>query len=69
MKRYKINRPPWPRSEIAESNDGTLLKLDDIQVMADEISLAASAIRTRTDDAIAHKLIDRIHFLLGRVQS
>jgi len=37
--------------------------------MADEISLAASAIRTRTDDAIAHKLIDRIHFLLGRVQS
>ena len=69
MKRHKIHTPPYGRGQLIESEEGTVIKLEDIQLMAKEISVMASAIGTRTDDAIAHQLIDSIQIMLKEVHS
>ena len=69
MKRYKIHTPPYGWGQLVESDTGTLVKLEDLQAMAKEISATASAIGTRTDDAIAHQLIDSIQIMLKEVHS
>ena len=69
MKRQKIHTPPYGRGQLIESEEGTVIKLEDIQLMAKEISVMASAIGARTDDAIAHQLIASIQVLLKEVQS
>ena len=69
MKRYKIHTPPYAKGQLVESEDGTVVKLEDVQAMAKELSATASAIGMRTDDAIAHQLIASIQVLLKEVQS
>jgi hypothetical protein len=69
MKRYKIHTPPYAKGQLVESEDGTVVKLEDIQAMAKELTVTASAIGMRTDDAIAHQLIASIQVLLKEVQS
>jgi len=69
MKRCKIHTPPYGRGQLVESDTGTVVKLEDVQAMAKELSATASAIGMRTDDAIAHQLIASIQVLLKEVQS
>ena len=69
MKRYKIHTPPYAKGQLVESEDGTVVKLEDVQAMVKELSATASAIGMRTDDAIAHQLIDSIQIMLKEVQS
>ena len=69
MKRYKIHTPPYAWGQLIESDTGTLVKLEDLQAMAKEISATASAIGMRTDDAIALQMIDRIQFLLKGINA
>ena len=69
MKRYIIHTPPYAKGQLVESEDGTVVKLEDVQAMAKELSATASAIGMRTDDAIAHQLIASIQVLLKEVQS
>jgi hypothetical protein len=69
MRRYKIHTPPYGRGQLVESDTGTVVKLEDLQAMAKELSVTASAIGMRTDDAIAHQLIASIQVLLKEVQS
>jgi len=67
MKRYKIHTPPYGRGQLVESDTGTVVKLEDVQAMAKELSATASAIGMRTDDAIALQLIASIQALLKEV--
>ena len=69
MKRYKIHTPPYAKGQLVESEDGTVVKLEDIQAMAKELSVTASAIGMRTEDAVALQLIDRIQFLLKGINA
>jgi len=69
MKRYKIHTPPYARGQLVESEDGTAVKLEDLQAMAKELSATASAIGMRTDDAIAHQLIASIQVLLKGINA
>jgi len=50
MKRYKIHTPPYARGQLVESEDGTPVKLEDLQAMAKELSVTASAIGPRDPD-------------------
>ena len=69
MKRQKIHTPPYGRGQLVESEDGTVVKLEDVQAMAKELSATASAIGMRTDDAIAHQLIASIQVLLKGINA
>ena len=69
MKRYKIHTPPYAWGQLVESEDGTVVKLEDIQAMAKELSATASAIGMRRDDAIAHQLIASIQVLLKGINA
>ena len=48
---------------------GGSIQLEDLRQIAKELSVTASAIGMRTDDAIAHQLIASIQVLLKEVQS
>ena len=69
MKRYKIHTPPYGRGQLVESDTGTVVKLEDVQAMAKELSATASAIGMRTDDAITHQLIASIQVLLKGINA
>jgi hypothetical protein len=69
MKRYKIHTPPYAWGQLIESDTGTLVQLEDLRQIAKELSVTASAIGMRTEDAVALQLIDRIQFLLKGINA